>query len=301
MTTSSHIRTIGQQTTIFYSLNTFPVTYSQLNDLSTNRTKNGSSISRNKRMRIKERKKRNTRIQSTGKGLLNLINDGQEAIITLDMHKDEFELAVQRLHQSKARRIMNHFNRRTPPPFPSNVSKEMFYKLSKAMLLLQKTMTVENNRRNYGKNTSTTGSNEYLEHYSIEIIIKSRLPLWILDKVCQQKEDQEFWSVTRHRKFLHELLQRNEEVQRSQISSSGYRRKSTESKLNYDPCSTKGEMSALAAIKQPRPNDSPESESENDSPEKKKCPGNDKIRRPCSFCNEDHWNDECQVYQTAKQ
>uniref|UniRef100_A0A1I7VCM8 Reverse transcriptase domain-containing protein n=1 Tax=Loa loa TaxID=7209 RepID=A0A1I7VCM8_LOALO len=116
MTTSSHIRTIGQQTTIFYSLNTFPVTYSQLNDLSTNRTKNGSSISRNKRMRIKERKKRNTRIQSTGKGLLNLINDGQEAIITLDMHKDEFELAVQRLHQSKARRIMNHFNRRTPPP-----------------------------------------------------------------------------------------------------------------------------------------------------------------------------------------
>uniref|UniRef100_A0A1I7VKV5 NAM-associated domain-containing protein n=1 Tax=Loa loa TaxID=7209 RepID=A0A1I7VKV5_LOALO len=28
------------------------------------------------------------------KGLLNLINDGQEAIITLDMYKDEFEVAV---------------------------------------------------------------------------------------------------------------------------------------------------------------------------------------------------------------
>uniref|UniRef100_A0A1I7VVQ0 Uncharacterized protein n=1 Tax=Loa loa TaxID=7209 RepID=A0A1I7VVQ0_LOALO len=35
------------------------------------------------------------------KGLLNLINDGQKAIITLDMYKDEFEPAVQRLQQSK--------------------------------------------------------------------------------------------------------------------------------------------------------------------------------------------------------
>uniref|UniRef100_A0A1I7VLL1 ENTH domain-containing protein n=1 Tax=Loa loa TaxID=7209 RepID=A0A1I7VLL1_LOALO len=41
----------------------------------------------------------------------------------------------------------------------------------------------------------------------------------------------------------------------------------------------KRETSALAAIKQPNPNDS----------------------KATSFCNEDQWDDECQVYQTAKQ
>uniref|UniRef100_A0A1I7VB26 t-SNARE coiled-coil homology domain-containing protein n=1 Tax=Loa loa TaxID=7209 RepID=A0A1I7VB26_LOALO len=39
------------------------------------------------------------------KGLLNLINDGQEAVITLDMYKDEFEVAVQRLQQSKVNNV----------------------------------------------------------------------------------------------------------------------------------------------------------------------------------------------------
>uniref|UniRef100_A0A1I7VF36 Reverse transcriptase domain-containing protein n=1 Tax=Loa loa TaxID=7209 RepID=A0A1I7VF36_LOALO len=35
------------------------------------------------------------------KGLLNVINDGQEAIISLEVYKDEFELVPQRLQQSK--------------------------------------------------------------------------------------------------------------------------------------------------------------------------------------------------------
>uniref|UniRef100_A0A1I7V6B5 Uncharacterized protein n=1 Tax=Loa loa TaxID=7209 RepID=A0A1I7V6B5_LOALO len=35
------------------------------------------------------------------KGLLNLINDDQEAIISLEVYKDEFELVPQRLQQSK--------------------------------------------------------------------------------------------------------------------------------------------------------------------------------------------------------
>ncbi|EJD73496.1 hypothetical protein LOAG_19085, partial [Loa loa] len=67
---------------------------------------------------------------------------------------------------------------------------------------------------------------EYLEHSSIEIIIESRLPIWMLDKVYQQKGP--------------EVL--------PQSSS---------------PIQT--------------------------------------IVKATSFCNEDQWDDECQVYQTAKQ
>uniref|UniRef100_A0A1I7V6B4 CCHC-type domain-containing protein n=1 Tax=Loa loa TaxID=7209 RepID=A0A1I7V6B4_LOALO len=136
---------------------------------------------------------------------------------------------------------------------------------------------------------------ECLEHSSIEIIIESRLPVWILGKVYQQKKDQEFWSVARFRKFLQEIVQRNGEVQRSQASSNGYQRKSIESKSSHNPRSARGETSALAAIKQPKPNDSKRITNS------RKYPGNNKIQRPCSFYNEDHWKDECQVYQTANQ
>uniref|UniRef100_A0A1I7VHU3 DUF1758 domain-containing protein n=1 Tax=Loa loa TaxID=7209 RepID=A0A1I7VHU3_LOALO len=51
---------------------------------------------------------------------------------------------------------------------------------------------------------------ECLEHSSIEIIIENRLPVWILDKVYQQKKNQEFWSAARLRKFLQELVQKRE-------------------------------------------------------------------------------------------
>ncbi|VDN00209.1 unnamed protein product, partial [Onchocerca ochengi] len=38
---------------------------------------------------------------------------------------------------------------------------------------------------------------ENLEQSSIEIIIENKLPAWILDKIYQQKEEQEPWSVTK--------------------------------------------------------------------------------------------------------
>ncbi|EJD73819.1 zinc knuckle family protein [Loa loa] len=134
---------------------------------------------------------------------------------------------------------------------------------------------------------------ECLEHSSIEIIIESRLPVWILDKVYQQKKYQEFWSVVRFRKFLQELVQRNEKIQRSQASSSGYQRKSIESKSSHNPRSARGETSALAAIRQPKLNDSKRITNS------RKYPESNKIRRPCLFCKEDHWENKCQVYRTA--
>uniref|UniRef100_A0A1I7VG30 Transposase n=1 Tax=Loa loa TaxID=7209 RepID=A0A1I7VG30_LOALO len=87
---------------------------------------------------------------------------------------------------------------------------------------------------------------ECLEHSGIEIIIESGLPIWILNK-------------------------------RSQASSGGYQRKSTESKSNHERRGTRGETSTLKAIKQPKPNDSKRITNS------RKYPESDKIRRPCSF------------------
>ncbi|MCP9257565.1 Zinc knuckle family protein [Dirofilaria immitis] len=52
---------------------------------------------------------------------------------------------------------------------------------------------------------------ENLEQSSIEIIIESRLPAWILEKIYQQKE-QESWSVNKLRQLRGELVLRSEEV-----------------------------------------------------------------------------------------
>ncbi|EJD73595.1 hypothetical protein LOAG_18988, partial [Loa loa] len=50
------------------------------------------------------------------KGLLNLnlINNGQKATVTLDMYKDEYELAIQCLQQSKIN--IEAFQQKEPPP-----------------------------------------------------------------------------------------------------------------------------------------------------------------------------------------
>lgn len=74
---------------------------------------------------------------------------------------------------------------------------------------------MESDGRKYRKNTATTGSSgEDLEQSCIEIIIEGRLPIWILEKVYQEKE-QESWSVNKLGQFLGKLL-RSEKVMRNQ-------------------------------------------------------------------------------------
>uniref|UniRef100_A0A1I7VE31 DUF1758 domain-containing protein n=1 Tax=Loa loa TaxID=7209 RepID=A0A1I7VE31_LOALO len=51
---------------------------------------------------------------------------------------------------------------------------------------------------------------EKLEQSSIENIIENKLPTWILDRVCQQKEKREIWSIAKLGQFLAKLIQRNE-------------------------------------------------------------------------------------------
>lgn len=50
-----------------------------------------------------------------------------------------------------------------------------------------------------------------LDHFSIETMIKSRLPPWILNKVYRMKSQDDSWSESKLRRFLIELVQRNEE------------------------------------------------------------------------------------------
>uniref|UniRef100_A0A1I7VHK3 CCHC-type domain-containing protein n=1 Tax=Loa loa TaxID=7209 RepID=A0A1I7VHK3_LOALO len=286
---------------------------------------------------------------------------GQEAIITLDMYKDEFELMAQRLQQCKIN--IEPFKQRGPSQmsrqtvnlpqlplltfsgdpklwrkfrgsFDAAVHLQKIPDIQKLNYLISclkgnalqavkgyditpgnydvirkvlvekfgnsctiKKLYNESRKqlsklwKEYFDNFEAMG--ECLEHSSIEIIIESRLPVWILDKVYQQKKYQEFWSVVRFRKFLQELVQRNEKIQRSQASSSGYQRKSIESKSSHNPRSARGETSALAAIRQPKLNDSKRITNS------RKYPESNKIRRPCLFCKEDHWENKCQVYRTA--
>uniref|UniRef100_A0A1I7V663 Uncharacterized protein n=1 Tax=Loa loa TaxID=7209 RepID=A0A1I7V663_LOALO len=62
---------------------------------------------------------------------------------------------------------------------------------------------------------------ENLEHSSIETVIESKLPGWVLDKVYQQNGDDDTWSVTKFRQFLRRLVKRNDQVTRSQASTNG--------------------------------------------------------------------------------
>uniref|UniRef100_A0A1I7VXR4 DUF1758 domain-containing protein n=1 Tax=Loa loa TaxID=7209 RepID=A0A1I7VXR4_LOALO len=125
---------------------------------------------------------------------------------------------------------------------------------------------------------------ENLEHSSIEVMIENRLPPWILDKVYQMKTEKEIWTVNNLRKFLMTLILRNEEVNRNQIS-----RQEPNLRKEFHYQRGKG-TSALFITKQ--------SEAGNlQSSNKRKFSVG---KRPCIFCNKNHWNNECPNYLTVK-
>lgn len=123
---------------------------------------------------------------------------------------------------------------------------------------------------------------ENLEQSSIEIIVESRLPAWILERIYQQKE-QESWSVNKLRQFLGKLVLRSEEVMRIQSLNMIKNQEPVKSKSKPFSRFIPNETSALSV-----------------SIPKSKAKGI-KTKRPCTFCNKDHWDNECQVYSTVKQ
>uniref|UniRef100_A0AAF5RU17 Zinc knuckle family protein n=1 Tax=Wuchereria bancrofti TaxID=6293 RepID=A0AAF5RU17_WUCBA len=130
---------------------------------------------------------------------------------------------------------------------------------------------------------------ENLKQSSIEIIIEPKLPAWILDKIYQQKEGQQIWSITKLKQFLAKLIQRSEEIKWSQTLDNTKEQRVTKSKANSRY--SLEEASALTITTSPTLN----------YESKKNAKETNKTKGPCTFCNKDHWNDECPTYPNFKQ
>uniref|UniRef100_A0A1I7VAC2 DUF1758 domain-containing protein n=1 Tax=Loa loa TaxID=7209 RepID=A0A1I7VAC2_LOALO len=118
---------------------------------------------------------------------------------------------------------------------------------------------------------------EDLEHSSIEVTIESRLPPWILDKVYQMKTEGETWTISKLRQFLME----------SKTPSGTNSKKSTS-------LSKGGETSALSITKQFKSTEARNLQLSNKTKFNKE-------KRPCIFCNKNHWDNECPNCLTVKQ
>uniref|UniRef100_A8NPB2 Gag protein, putative n=1 Tax=Brugia malayi TaxID=6279 RepID=A8NPB2_BRUMA len=60
---------------------------------------------------------------------------------------------------------------------------------------------------------------ENVEQPTIETIIESKLPNWILNQVYQQKEEDGQWSVTKLRQLLRKTINRNDQQIRGTASA----------------------------------------------------------------------------------
>ncbi|VDM92618.1 unnamed protein product, partial [Onchocerca ochengi] len=114
----------------------------------------------------------------------------------------------------------------------------------------------------------------------------------------QQKQDDESWSTDKLRSCLRNIAKTEEEGARTQTcNASGFEKRPVYSKTNRQLRETEsGESSALAVANWQGKNDDVPKEIEKRNPNR-----NSVKRKPCSFCNKDHWDDDCRVYPTAKQ
>uniref|UniRef100_A0A1I7VE83 TFIIS N-terminal domain-containing protein n=1 Tax=Loa loa TaxID=7209 RepID=A0A1I7VE83_LOALO len=232
------------------------------------------------------------------KGLLNLINDDQEAIISLEVYKDEFELVPQRLQQSKiniepsqlkepSQMFQQTVNLTQLPLLTFSGDQKLWREFCSsfdAAVHLQKIPDIQ--KLNYlilclkeNALQAVKGYDIAPENYDVirKVLVKKIGNLSTIKKLLYNElysikgHDREWkttvesmerildnwkqwvsvWSIQASKL----LSKRNGEVQRSQASSNGYQRKSIESKSSHNPRSARGETSALAAIKQPKPND----------------------------------------------
>ncbi|KAL3982368.1 hypothetical protein ACH3XW_46890 [Acanthocheilonema viteae] len=135
---------------------------------------------------------------------------------------------------------------------------------------------------------------ENVEQRTIETMLESKLPSWILNQIYQQKEEDDQWSVVKLRQFLRKTIIRNDQITESQYTDSVSRKPL----IKRYPDSIIPESSALIAMKQSKQaasteRNEPNKESPNWSTSKK--------RRPCIFCNNNHWDSKCDIYPTVEQ
>ncbi|MCP9261007.1 putative Reverse transcriptase [Dirofilaria immitis] len=174
-----------------------------------------------------------------------LISDSKDVIITLKMYEKDSELILQRLEKALKRSTDSTKRNDT-------ISKSHNSEFAPVTNDREWRVTVESIERIL-RQLEAMGEN--LEKSSIEIIIESRLPAWILKKIYQQK---------------------SEEVMRIQSLNTIRNQESVKSKSKPFSRFIPNETSALTAK-------------------------GTKTKRPCTFCNKDHWDNECQLYSTVKQ
>ncbi|VDN00510.1 unnamed protein product, partial [Onchocerca ochengi] len=104
------------------------------------------------------------------------------------------------------------------------------------------------------------------------------------------KQEDDFWSTDKLRSCLRKIA-RTEEVARTQTrNASGFEKKLVHIKTTRQFRETeRGESSALAVAKWQGKNDDDPKEIE-----KRSLNRNSTKRRPYSFCNKDHWDNDCE-------
>ncbi|MCP9260849.1 hypothetical protein DINM_003995 [Dirofilaria immitis] len=211
------------------------------------------------------------------KGILRLLSQGREVKTTLKLYNKDLEIAIcSHLKEVSAigPRVTVHLPQLQLRTFSGDPET---WRQGEALLAV----------RGYDIALKITISFE-----SIETSIKSKLPIWILHKVYEQKK-RGSWSITRLRQILGELVQINEEIARNQSFSN--EKKSIDFKQKRASHNNKGETSALSTIKQFK---STKSSGHESTTQPKKIA---RDKRPCAFCNKDHWDNECSTYPTLIQ
>uniref|UniRef100_A0AAF5Q7Q7 Reverse transcriptase domain-containing protein n=1 Tax=Wuchereria bancrofti TaxID=6293 RepID=A0AAF5Q7Q7_WUCBA len=138
---------------------------------------------------------------------------------------------------------------------------------------------------------------ENVEQPTIETIIESKLPNWILNQVYQQKEEDGQWSVTKLRQLLRKTINRNDQIMEWQHLDNVSRK----NLIKRHPNPIIPENSALIAIKQSKQIRGTASTEKNQLNQENPNWSTNKKRRPCIFCNNNHWDSKCLIYSTVEQ
>ncbi|KAK6102944.1 hypothetical protein QQG55_10500 [Brugia pahangi] len=138
---------------------------------------------------------------------------------------------------------------------------------------------------------------ENVEQPTIETIIESKLPNWILNQVYQQKEEDGQWSVTKLRQLLRKTINRNDQVMEWQYLDNVSRK----NLIKRHPNASIPENSALIAIKQSKQIRGTASAEKNQLNQENPNWSTNQKRRPCIFCNNNHWDSKCHIYSTVEQ
>uniref|UniRef100_A0AAF5Q7J0 DUF1758 domain-containing protein n=1 Tax=Wuchereria bancrofti TaxID=6293 RepID=A0AAF5Q7J0_WUCBA len=218
------------------------------------------------------------------RGILKLINIGTDTIITLSMYRDDTELALKRLAQNKehslteCRPVVN-LPQLSLPTFSGDPKtwREFWSKMERVLRQLE-------------------AIGENIEQPTIETIIESKLPNWILNQVYQQNEEDQ-WSVTKLRQLLRKTINRNDQVMEWQHLDNVSRK----NLIKRHPNPSIPENSALIAIKQSKQIRGTASAEKNQLNQENPNWSTNKKRRPCIFCNNNHWDSKCHIYSTVEQ